>query len=227
MGRVSSDQLDRALGYTFTDAGLYKLALTHRSHGASNNERLEFLGDSIVNFVIAEALFARFPEAREGQLSRLRASLVKGPTLAQIAIDLQLGEHLQLGLGELKSGGHKRESILADALEAIIGGIYLDGGLEVCRDCILGWFAERLCAIEPGVAEKDAKTCLQEWLQARRQPLPKYHLEEIQGEAHEQLFKVSCRVGVLQQPGYGEGRSRRIAEQQAARVVLDTLHRGV
>jgi ribonuclease-3 len=211
------------LGHDFDDHGLLKLALTHRSHGASNNERLEFLGDSIVNFVIAEDLYRRFPKAREGQLSRLRASLVKGATLAEVAASLQLGASLRLGQGELKSGGHRRESILADALEAVIGAIYLDRGLEAARNCILSWYDERLTALNLQNTEKDPKTRLQEWLQAKHQALPDYQLEKVEGQAHEQLFTISCRSKLFSQPCIGVGRSRRYAEQQAAHRALQLL----
>jgi ribonuclease-3 len=211
------------LGHVFDDHGLLKLALTHRSHGVSNNERLEFLGDSIVNFVIAEDLYRRFPKAREGQLSRLRASLVKGATLAEVAATLQLGDSLRLGQGELKSGGHRRESILADALEAVIGAIYLDGGLEAARNCIVQWYDERLAALNLKNTDKDPKTRLQEWLQAKQQALPEYQLEKVEGRAHEQLFTISCRSKLLSQPCIGSGRSRRYAEQQAAHRALELL----
>jgi ribonuclease-3 len=211
------------LGHTFTDSGLLTLALTHRSHGMPNNERLEFLGDSLVNFVIAEALYVRFPDAREGQLSRLRASLVKGATLAEIARELELGSALTLGQGESMSGGQRRDSILADALEAVIGAIYLDAGVGPCHRCILRWFDSRLVALTLDDVHKDAKTLLQEWLQARRQALPTYYTESIEGEAHAQRFKVVCRVTGLSRPCVGEGSSRRIAEQCAAANTLNAL----
>lgn len=220
---VEIDTLALRLGHDFDDHGLLKLALTHRSHGASNNERLEFLGDSIVNFVIAEDLYRRFPSAREGQLSRLRASLVKGATLAEVASALQLGDSLRLGQGELKSGGHRRESILADALEAVIGAIYLDCGLEAARNCILNWYDQRLAALNLKNTEKDPKTQLQEWLQAKHQALPEYQLEKVEGQAHEQLFTISCRSKLLLRPCIGLGRSRRYAEQQAAHRALQML----
>jgi ribonuclease-3 len=211
------------LGHEFADHGLLKLALTHRSHGASNNERLEFLGDSILNFVIAEDLYRRFPDAREGQLSRLRASLVKGETLAEVAAGLQLGDTLRLGQGEAKSGGHARESILADALEAIIGAIYLDLGLEPARNCILTWYAGRLDGLSLKNTVKDPKTRLQELLQARQKPLPEYQLDKVEGQAHDQRFTVSCHSTLLAQPCIGTGRSRRYAEQQAAHRALELL----
>jgi ribonuclease-3 len=211
------------LGHKFTDHGLLKLALTHRSHGANNNERLEFLGDAILNVVIAEDLYRRFPKAREGQLSRLRASLVKGATLAEVALSLQLGDSLRLGQGESKSGGHRRESILADSLEAVIGAIYLDSGLESTRDCILQWYAVRLDGLNLKHTDKDPKTRLQEFLQAQQQALPEYQLEKVEGQAHDQRFTVSCNSRLLPQPSLGSGRSRRYAEQQAAHRALELL----
>lgn len=223
MVEAGYQRLALRLGHEFADGGLLKLALTHRSHGASNNERLEFLGDSILNFVIADDLYQRFPEAREGQLSRLRASLVKGATLAEVAVELQLGEQLRLGQGESKSGGHRRESILADAVEGIIGAVYLDAGLEPARKCILEWYAQRLQGLNLQNTEKDAKTQLQEWLQARQQPLPEYQLDKVEGKDHEQIFTVSCHSGLLAQPSVGAGRNRRVAEQQAAAQALATL----
>ena len=157
-------RLQQVLGYQFRDSGLLDLALTHCSAGGQNNERLEFLGDSIVNHIIAEALFLRFPASREGEMSRMRASLVKGDTLAEVALELELGDHLRLGSGERKSGGHRRASILADAFEAVVGAILLDSDVEQCRQCVLGWFDARLQQLSTGTVEKDAKTQLQEYL---------------------------------------------------------------
>jgi len=216
-------RLQRALGYQFSNPELLSLALTHRSASGHNNERLEFLGDSIVNHIIAEALYHRFPKAREGDMSRMRSSLVKGDTLAQVARELQLGDHLQLGPGERKSGGHRRASILADAFEAVVGAILLDSDVEQCRSCVLGWFAPRLEQLTRGTADKDAKTQLQEYLQGRRNPLPEYELLGVLGEDHEQQFHVACR---LQKPTLiveGAGSSRRKAEQAAARIALERL----
>ena len=167
-------RLASRLGYDFTDQSLFVQALTHRSAGAGNNERLEFLGDAVLSVIIAQWLFERFPSASEGELTRLRSSLVKGSTLARIARELDLGACLQLGGGELKSGGHRRESILSDALEAIIGAIYVESGLDACRERVLDWFGDRLGAIVLGSDEKDAKTRLQEYLQSRGHPLPVY-----------------------------------------------------
>ena len=217
------ERLQRALGYVFADPQLLSLALTHRSAGSHNNERLEFLGDSILNHIIAETLYQQFPQAREGDMSRMRASLVKGDTLAEVARELQLGDYLMLGPGERKSGGHRRGSILADAFEAVVGAILLDSTVERCRKSVLGWFAVRLEQLEHGAADKDAKTQLQEYLQGRRNPLPEYELLGVQGEDHQQQFRVACR---LRQPTLtveGAGSSRRKAEQAAARSALEKL----
>lgn len=215
--------LSRRLGYQFQHQELGELALTHRSCGKKNNERLEFLGDSIVNFVIADALYERFGEAREGQLSRLRARLVKGETLAAVARELALGDYLRLGPGELKSGGYRRDSILADAVEALIGAIYLDSDLATVRRFILDWFAERLANLDLDEVLKDAKTRLQEYLQSQRLPLPNYDLVNVEGEAHAQVFYIHCHIEPLQTPSEGVGSSRRQAEQQAAKAALVRL----
>lgn len=217
-------RLQKKLGHEFSNQSLLALALTHRSFGSRNNERLEFLGDSIVNFVIAEALYERFPDAKEGQLSRLRARMVRGATLAELGREFELGDSLRLGSGELKSGGFRRESILADAVEAIIGAIYLDAGMAVCHQRIRSWFTTRLDKLSTTDEQnKDPKTRLQEYLQARQQPLPKYQVTDIQGEAHDQHFSVICQLGCLDEPSKGEGSSRRGAEQQAARNALKLL----
>jgi ribonuclease-3 len=213
----------RRVGYEFSDPEICELALTHRSCGKKNNERLEFLGDSIVNFVIAEALFAKFPEAREGQLSRLRAQLVKGETLAEIARELNIGDYLRLGSGEMKSGGYRRDSILADATEALIGAIYLDSEMDTCRRYILQWFEQRLADINLTESLKDSKTKLQEYLQSRKMSLPSYELVAVDGEAHAQTFHIRCSVELLEQPTDGVGSSRRQAEQNAARNALVSL----
>ncbi|WP_445621797.1 ribonuclease III [Kushneria sp. Sum13] len=212
--------LSDRLGYRFDDKSRLELALTHRSYGGANNERLEFLGDSIVNFVVGEALYARFPQAREGQLSRLRARLVKGETLAELAREFELGQFLRLGSGEMKSGGHRRDSILADAVEAIIGAIYLDSDMVIARRCVLSWYEARLNALNLEDTQKDPKTRLQEFLQSRQIPLPRYEVLNIEGEAHAQQFTVSCHVDVLKAPTSGSGASRRHAEQQAAEQAL-------
>ncbi|WP_341503243.1 ribonuclease III [Gallaecimonas sp. GXIMD4217] len=217
------DTLYRRLGYRFESQALIKQALTHRSAGGQHNERLEYLGDSILSFVIADALYHQFPKVNEGDMSRMRATLVRGKTLAELGKEFALGDFLRLGPGELKSGGFRRESILADAVEAIIGAIYLDAGLEKAREMILSWYAERLKAIQPGVAQKDPKTRLQEYLQGRRLPLPGYVVEKVEGEAHNQTFTVSCQVEGLANPMIGIGSSRRKAEQAAAEQALEQL----
>lgn len=197
-------------------------ALTHRSMHSQNNERLEFLGDSIVNFVIAEALFHEQENAKEGELSRLRASLVKGETLAQLAREFNLGDYLLLGSGELKSGGMHRDSILADAMEAIIAAMYCDAGMELCKEKIKQWFTSRLKNIS-SLKTKDPKTRLQEYLQGRGYDLPDYEVLAIEGEAHAQQFTVSCKVDKLKLNTVGKGGSRRKAEQEAAENMLATL----
>ena len=215
--------LCQKLGYEFTTPDLMISALTHRSVKAENNERLEFLGDSIVNFVIAEALFTKFPSEREGKLSRLRANLVNGDTLAEIAQEFDLGPCLRLGPGEIKSGGRERTSILADAVEAIIAAIYLDGGMEPCKTCVLNWYEERLANIHKAKTIKDPKTRLQELLQSKKLPLPSYDIAKVEGNAHNQTFNIECRVEGLSHIAKGQGTSRRRAEQQAARDFLTFL----
>lgn len=208
------------LGYHFNDKGLLYSALTHRSVDANNNERLEFLGDSIVNFLIAEALFHRFPKAKEGHLSRLRASLVKGETLAELAQELELGGYLSLGPGESKTGGHRRSSILADAIEAIIAAIYFDSDLETCRKLVLTWFESRLAKTSLDQNLKDPKTQLQEFLQGKKYPLPTYNIVKAEGEAHKQTFYIECVVEGISYTSEGVGSSRRRAEQEAAEIFL-------
>jgi ribonuclease-3 len=196
--------------------GLAETALTHRSAGSSNNERLEFLGDAILGFVIADYLYANFPDADEGELSRLRAGLVKGDSLAQIAKQLDLGQYLNLGAGELRSGGHSRGSILADAVEALFAAVYLDGGYLEARRVILELFEDKLSRLSKKSQQKDPKTRLQELLQSRKNPLPTYTIISITGEQHEQCFTVTCRVDELNIITEGTGSSRRKAEQDAA-----------
>ncbi len=220
---VSLSRLERKLGYTFKDQSLMTLALTHRSYAGRNNERLEFLGDAILNFVAGEALFERFPQAREGQLSRLRARLVKGETLALLARGFELGEYLRLGSGELKSGGFRRESILADALEALIGAIYLDSGMDAARERVLAWLANELEGLTLVDTNKDPKTRLQEFLQSRACELPRYEVVDIQGEPHCRTFFVECEITLLNDKTQGQGASRRIAEQVAAAAALVAL----
>jgi ribonuclease-3 len=215
--------LEQSLHYQFNDKGLLARALTHRSANGRNNERLEFLGDAVLDFVISEALFALRPDATEGDLSRLRASLVKDTSLAGIATDLGLGEHLILGSGERKSGGHRRRSILADALEAIFGAVYLDAGFDAAKALIERVFAARLEELPDAEELRDPKTRLQEWLQARKLSLPVYDLLEVTGKAHAQTFSVTCTVTELSQTSNGVATSRRKAEQQAARDMLRLL----
>ncbi|MFT3930091.1 MAG: ribonuclease III [Spongiibacteraceae bacterium] len=215
--------LFRRLGYSFQHVALAEQALTHRSFGSAHNERLEFLGDAIVNFIIAEALFQRFPTTREGELTRMRATLIRTETLAAIAREFELGDYLRLGSGEMKSGGKRRESILADTLEAMIGAIYLDGGIEPCKQCVLRWFESRLQQVVPGEINKDPKTRLQEWLQARGRALPVYTLAATHGEEHNQQFDMVCTLPSVSQTFSGSGSSRRAAEQEAAQQALDFL----
>lgn len=217
------DSLKRRIAYTFNNAALLEAALTHRSVGSNNNERLEFLGDSVLNFVIAEALYQRFASASEGDLSRLRASLVKKETLAKIARELQLGDALRLGSGELKSGGYRRDSILADTTEAIIGAVLLDGGFKCCQAFVQHLYEPRLAALRLDQPLKDPKTRLQEYLQARKLPLPKYVVTQVDGADHAQHFRVECSIGGLNNPCVGEGSNRRKAEQQAASEALHLL----
>ncbi len=217
------NRLETRLGYQFVQADLLKRAITHRSAASRHNERLEFLGDSILSLVIAEALYHRFPEVSEGDMSRMRATLVREKTLAELAREFDLGEYLILGPGELKSGGFRRESILADTVEAIIGAIYLDAGMDAIRDLLLRWYAQRLEEIRPGVEQKDPKTRLQELLQGRRKPLPNYAVVRVKGEAHNQEFTVQCEIDGLQDAIVGIGSSRRKAEQAAAEKALEQL----
>ncbi|WP_076407718.1 ribonuclease III [Shewanella sp. UCD-KL12] len=217
-------RLCRTLGYDFKDQGLLEHALTHRSAASKHNERLEFLGDSILSIIISDALFHQFPKATEGDLSRMRATLVCGKMLAEIGFEFKLGDYLKLGPGELKSGGFRRESIIADAVEAIIGAVYLDSELETARELVLKWYATRLAVIEP-VNQKDPKTLLQELLQGFKKPLPVYKVTDIRGEAHAQTFTVECYVDELNKPVVGVASSRRKAEQIAAAQVLELLKR--
>ncbi|MEY3219688.1 MAG: hypothetical protein RIT27_1045 [Pseudomonadota bacterium] len=222
----SFSRLSQVLGYRFNNTALLTVALTHRSAGTPNNERLEFLGDAILSYVMADLLFARFPAANEGQLTRLRADLVKEETLAGIATQLQLGSELRLGGGELKSGGWRRASILADALEAIIGAVYLDANSNInpVKQLLTRLYDERFQKLTLNES-KDAKTRLQEYLQARRLDLPSYRVLEVVGNPHEQHFSIECRVAGLDTPTYGEGNSRRHAEQAAAAQALDLLQK--
>lgn len=209
--------------YRFTNPQLIKQALTHRSRSAANYERLEFLGDSILGFIVAEWLYYRFPDLTEGRLSRMRAAIVRKDTLARVARNLELGRVLILGEGELKSGGHERNSILADALEAIIGAIFLDGGLNPCKDFVLDAFGPYLDELRPDTAYKDAKSRLQEYLQKHGLPVPNYLIVNVSGEPHSQVFEVECQIEGVQQTFTATGSNRRIAEQSAAEKAISTL----
>ncbi|XBC41002.1 MAG: ribonuclease III [Buchnera aphidicola (Nurudea yanoniella)] len=216
-------KLQKTLGYTFSKKKLLIQALTHRSANSKHNERLEFLGDSILSFVIANALYHYFPNVNEGGMSRMRATLVRGNTLAKIAYEFNLGNYLQLGQGELKSGGFKRESILANTIEAIIGSIFLDSNLHTVEKLILKWYKNRLETISPEDTQKDPKTRLQEYLQSRHLPLPSYLVEQVYGEAHNQLFTIYCEISGINEKSIGIGSSRRKAEQEAAQNALIKL----
>ena len=216
-------KLSQRLGYTFKDEALATLALTHRSKGGHNNERLEFLGDSILNFIIAEDLFRRFPQAKEGKLSRLRARMVKGQTLAAIAREFELGDFLLLGSGESKSGGHRRDYILADTVEALIGAMYLDGGQNVVNERVLAWYAARLNSLTLEDPIKDPKTRLQEYQQGNHSSLPKYRVLNVEGPTNEQVFTVECTIPEYATPIIAKGSSRRAAEQTAASELLKLL----
>ena len=217
------DALHKAIGHRFSRLELLQQAVTHRSFGSPHNERLEFLGDSIVNCVTAIALFERFGELREGDMSRLRANLVRQEALHRLAEGLKLGEYLRLGEGEMKSGGHRRPSILADALEAIFAAVFLDAGFEAAKAVIDQLYASSIASLDPARALKDPKTALQEWLQGRRMPLPKYSLADARGEAHQQEFEVECEITGLGLKTRGIGVSRRAAEQQSAQRALELL----
>lgn len=223
MNKEALSQLSRRLNYVFKNQRFMQQALTHRSMGNVNNERLEFLGDSILNMVIAKALFEQFPKRSEGELSRLRASLVKGETLSQIAQELELGNVLILGQGELKSGGYRRASTLADALEALLAAIFLDAGFDVCEQIILSLYVSRLSNETLFDNIKDAKTELQEYLQSRKKPLPTYQLLKIVGKEHDQVFHILCTITDLNLSATGEAETRRKAEQIAAKILLQKL----
>jgi len=214
------------LGYEPREPALFRAALTHRSAPGPNNERLEFLGDAVLNLVVAHHLYAAFPDATEGDLSRLRARVVSGEPLAEVAASLELGGALQLGSGELKTGGFRRQSILADALEAVFGALYLDGGLTAAEGVIARLFESRIAALPAPEELKDAKTRLQEYLQSRGVALPRYKVARIEGEAHAQTFHVACEVPALRLAAEGRGSSRRRAEQQAAERILSSIDSG-
>ncbi len=215
--------LEAKLGYRFKQAELLQQALTHRSYSAQHNERLEFLGDGVLNCVVGHLLYARFPQLPEGRLSRLRANLVNQQSLHEVACKLELGEYLRLGEGEVKSGGRQRPSILADALEALFGAAFLDGGFTAAHGMIAGLFEAKIAAIDPSLQGKDAKTALQEWLQSRRYALPDYRLLGVTGQAHAQTFEVECHIAALDLTTRGRGKSRKMAEQQAAQEALARL----
>jgi ribonuclease III len=216
-------RLQQAIGYQFRDPALLERALRHRSIGAENNERLEFLGDGLINFLVGAALYHEREDAEEGALSRLRASLVREESLARLARDLRLGEHLRLGESELKSGGFRRDSILADALEALMAAIYLDGGFEPAREVCLRLFRPLLATLPDAETLKDAKTRLQEWLQAQGRPLPRYEVLTETGPAHRRHFVVRCALVDAEVHCDADGASRRAAEQGAAEARLDKL----
>jgi len=217
------DALQRRIGHRFDDTSLLARALTHRSFGADHNERLEFLGDAVLSLVISGLLFERFAGSDEGDLTRVRAHLVREESLHRVAVQMGLPEVLRLGEGEARGGGAQRASILADALEALIGATHIDGGFEAARTVVKGLFGEIINTTDLTSWAKDAKTELQEWLQARRLPVPTYRISATRGQAHAQTFEVECVVPALHLVESGEGRSRRVAEQEAARRMLDAL----
>jgi ribonuclease-3 len=217
------ESLTKKVGYQFKDLAYLDCALTHRSANQNHYERMEFLGDAVLNFVISSALYDQYPEATEGELSRLRAYLVKGDSLSELAIDLNLSDYLRLGSGELKSGGFRRKSILADVVESIIGAIFLDGGIVPAREFILRLFKNKLASIDASKNLKDPKTRLQEYMQARGLPLPEYEIITTSGKAHKQTFTVACKVDLLPEPLVAKGSSRRKAEQAAADQALEQL----
>ena len=221
---MTTDKLIAFTGYQFSSKELLEQALTHRSHSRKvNNERLEFLGDSVLNLIISNFIYRRFEDASEGRLSRIRASLVKQDTLAGVAREIDLGDHIRLGGGELKSGGFRRASILSDVLEALIAAIYLDSDYLQAEKVVLRLFDDLLQAVDIDSSMKDAKTILQEYLQGRQKPLPHYQVVQTSGKSHDQVFTVSCEVGDLGLHGEGRGSSRKKAEQQAAHNILQML----
>lgn len=220
---MPSVALRERLGHVFRRPELLALALTHRSHGAAHNERLEFVGDAVLNCVIAAALFERFPAIPEGELSRVRASLVNRDTLARLARGLSLGHEIRLGEGEVRSGGDERPSILADSLEAVVGAVFVDAGFDAARAVIERIYAEEFVDLDPAALGKDPKTRLQEWLQARRVAVPEYMVIGIDGEAHAQTFAVECRIPALSVVATGSGTNRRAAEQAAAAAAFSRV----
>lgn len=223
MSRPAS--LEKRLGHRFADPRLIEQALTHRSRSADNYERLEFLGDGVLGCAMADELYARFPQLSEGKLTRLRASLVREEALAEVAKTLGIGEHLRLGEGELAAGPEVRPSILADAVEAVLGAVFLDAGYEAARKAVLAAFGPLIDRLDPDRPAKDAKTRLQEILQAKHRRLPQYRVVAVQGEAHRQSFEVECSVAELNLSASGTGTSRQRAEQQAAKALLEILEK--
>ena len=218
-------QLQRRLGYVFNDPTLLSLALSHRSFASANNERMEFLGDAILGLVVTDYLYQQFPDAREGELSRMRSHIVRGESLAEVAKQLELGSDILLGPGEMKSGGHRRDSILGDTVEALLGAVYLDKGIDASRDRIFDWFKSLLDSALEVKPLKDSKTTLQEWLQQRGKSLPDYKLVDTGGEAHSRLFTVSCKIDAVGQEMTAIATSRRRAEQVVAEQLLTELEK--
>ncbi|OUS11789.1 ribonuclease III [Gammaproteobacteria bacterium 53_120_T64] len=223
MVNISLRRFVNRLGHSFTDPALLEQALTHRSFGSTNNERLEFLGDAVLGMVVSEMLYRHFPAASEGDLSRLRSVLVKGEALAKMARAIDLGDQLRLGSGELKSGGFRRDSILAGAYEAVIGAVLLDAGFDTCRECLVSWFQPLIEGLSLGDEHKDPKSLLQEYLQGKGAALPDYKLLNVSGEGHAQHFEVQCCLAGLSTDYRGAASSRRKAEQAAATVALNEL----
>jgi ribonuclease III len=219
--------LEKSIKYQFKDDSLLTLAMTHRSHSGKNNERLEFLGDSILNFVVADLLFKKFNDLDEGDLSRLRSQLVKEEPLSKLGNGLKIGDFLNLGVGELKSSGWRRPSILADAFEALIGAIFIDGGMKSAYKFIEDSYVDLIEKINPKEIYKDPKTILQEFLQAQKIPLPSYEVINVEGEAHNQLFTVTCEISKFDVKAEGGGRSRKIAEQEAAKEAMATIEKSL
>ncbi len=218
-------QLQERLNYRFTDESVLMLALSHRSCGSHNNERLEFLGDAILGLSVTDILYRKFPKAREGELSRMRSQIVRAESLAGVAKQLELGSELLLGPGEMKSGGHRRDSILGDTVEALIGAVYVDTGLAAAQSCIALWFEELLAAASEADSIRDAKTSLQEWLQKRGKPVPDYTLVNTGGEAHSRLFTVSCKIAAVEKEISAVASSVRKAEQMVAAQLLIELEK--
>lgn len=223
MDVMSFDLLQKKIGYFFNEWNLLFQALTHRSAGNPHNERLEFLGDSILNYIITNALYQKFPHVSEGDMSRIRARLVQEKALVELALEFSLSNYLQLGLGEKKTGGCHRASILANAIEALIGSIFLDSDIQITQILVLNWYKNRLIQINTCSAQKDPKTRLQEYLQHNHQPLPVYWVKGIVGSDHDQIFSINCQISELSTPIIGYGSSRRKAEQAAAEKILKTL----